>query len=142
MPCMTWHPWRALSRLPHLTLRWRRTPSHLGSWDASTKTITLHPDQSQAERRCTLTHELIHAERDHHGRQPASVERRVHADAARRLITDEALVDALRWTVQEDELADELWVDVPTVVARLSDLSDEEKVNIYRRLWGDSEGAT
>lgn len=139
---MTWHPWRALSRLPHLTLRWRRLPNKLGSWDASTSTITLHPDLSQAERRVTLTHELIHHEHGHQGAQPPVVERRVHAEAARRLITDAALVDALRWTLEENELAEELWVDVPTVVSRLADLSEQEKADIYSRLWGDNEGAT
>lgn len=140
-PAMTWHPWRALSRLPQLSLRWRRLPNKLGSWDASTSTITLHPDLGQAERRVALTHELIHYERGDVGACSTLIERQVHAETARRLITHEALVRALRWTLQEDELADELWVDVPTVVARLSGLTDEEKADIYSRLWGGSEGA-
>lgn len=44
------------------------------------------PRQLQPERRCTLTHELIHIECGHSGCQPPAVELEVRVEAARRLI--------------------------------------------------------
>jgi hypothetical protein len=60
--------------------------------------------------------------------------------AARRLITDEQLVDALLWARDERELADELWVDVQTVRARLTGLNEREKNAIEARI-AEREGA-
>ncbi|MCW2551117.1 MAG: Che9cp43 [Mycobacterium sp.] len=42
--------------------------------------------------------------------------------AARRLITSDALCDGLRWTRQPRELAEHLWVDEPTLQARMRTL--------------------
>lgn len=135
-----WHPWATLGRRPDITLRWEPMSGRLGQWCHRTRTITLDPRQSQAERRSTLTHELRHAEHGHAGRCCGSVERRVSAEAARLLITDEALVAALLWSQDEHELAEELWVDVATVRARLDDLTDQEKAEIERRI-GERETA-
>lgn len=131
---MTWHPWRALSRLPEITLRWDRAPGLLGSWHHVTKTITLHPEQSQAQRRCTLTHELVHYERGDVGRCTGLLERTVHEEAARRLITIEALADALVWTQDEWEVAQEVWTDVETARLRIDTLTAEETAYIEARI--------
>jgi hypothetical protein len=80
----------------------------------------------QVERRCTLTHELIHLERHHIGCQPASVELEVSLEAARRLIPIEGLASALRWSNCPYELADELWVTPSVLADRLRSLTSEE----------------
>lgn len=78
--------------------------------------------QAQAERRCTLTHELVHRER---GPLPAGSaaaareEQIVDEITARRLITVPQLVDGLRWTRHPRELAEHLWVDEPTLRTRM-----------------------
>lgn len=138
---MTWHPWRVLARLPEIKLRWERMPGLLGAWHHTSGTITLHPDQSQAERRCTLTHELIHAERGHEGRCCGLVERQVQAETARRLIPLDALATALVWTQDEWEVADELWVDVETARVRIENLTDPEKHYIERRIAAREDAA-
>ena len=50
--------------------------------------------------------------------------------AARRLIKMEHLLDALAWTEHLEELADELWVDLDTLMARLDGLTPEERAQI------------
>jgi hypothetical protein len=73
---------------------------------------------TQAERRSTLTHELVHRERGPLPTDPrgaAREERILDEIAARRLITMPALVDGLRWSRQPREIADHLWVDEPTL---------------------------
>lgn len=61
-------------------------------------------------------------------------ERRVPARAVRSLITLEARTDALLWSQDEHELADELWVDVETVRGRLHSLTQGEKDYIDGRI--------
>lgn len=80
----------------------------------------------QVERRCTLTHELIHIERNHTGCQPASVELEVSMETARRLIPIDDLANALRWSNRPHELADELWVTHNVLTDRLRGLEPEE----------------
>lgn len=63
--------------------------------------IWLNRTLTQAERRCTLTHELVHRERGPIPAGPGAVEREeriIDEIASRRLITMAALVDGLRWT--------------------------------------------
>jgi hypothetical protein len=128
------HPWRAIRNRPEITVQWKRMPGRLGEWCERTATMTLNPDQSQRQRRCTAAHELVHAERGHVGPCSGAVERQVHAEAARRLITEEALVDALLWSQDEHDLAEQIWCDVATVRARLDGLTDVEKARIEQRI--------
>lgn len=125
-----WHPWRTLRSRPNITLRWER----MRQWCELTRTITLHPDQNQRERRSTLAHELRHAEAAHRGHCAPAVERRVCERAARDLIGIEALADALVWSQDEWEVAEELWVDVETARARIESLTPPEKDYIERRV--------
>lgn len=134
------HPWRVLRGLPDVTLRWERMPGRLGHWCQRSRTITLHPDQSQAERRSTLSHELRHLAAGHAEECSAATELEVCVQAARDLIALDALADALVWSQDEWEVADELWVDVETARARIDNLTESEKSYIERRM-AANEGA-
>jgi hypothetical protein len=92
---------------------------------------------TQAERRCTLTHELVHRERGAAPADPAAAareERAVDEIAARRLITTDALIDGLRWSRQPRELAEHLWVDEPTLQARMTTLDPLEVADLEHHL--------
>ena len=95
---------------------------------------------TQAERRCTLTHELVHVERGVlplRGLAAVREERVVDEISARRLITLAALVDGLRWTRELRELADHLWVDEPTLQTRMDTLDPIEVADLEHALDGD-----
>jgi hypothetical protein len=133
----SWHPWRELATTDDVHL----VPLDVdGAWDPDQpESIWLDRSLNQAQRRSTLTHELIHRERgDEAGCTPWHTrhqERLVDAEAARRLIPLDALVEVLLWTVDTGEIAEALWVDPRTVHARLRDLSDAEHKLIDERLW-------
>jgi len=99
------------------------------------RTILLDIRLSRAEERCTLTHELVHAER---GPFPcwATVreEAAVNAEAARRLIPLDALGEALAWSLHPTVAAEELDVDPPTLEVLLRDLAAAEVEALRRRL--------
>ncbi|MDO5496196.1 MAG: ImmA/IrrE family metallo-endopeptidase [bacterium] len=132
---MPFHPWRALRRMPAIDVWWGHLPSGaVGATDG--EVIYLDSRQSQAQRRSTLTHELVHVERGHRGCQPEIIERDVQREAARRLIPMPLLLDKLSWTEDLAELASECWVDRPTLMARLDSLTEAERaqiVDLYER---------
>lgn len=137
------NPWRVLRSIPDLTLV-RAPMRDRGRYYDEHRAIVLDPRLSSAEARSTLMHELIHAER---GDQPCATillearqETRVDREAARRLISLEALAEALLWACDDVELADELWVDVATVRARREGLTPAEHDIIERRI-AEREGA-
>ncbi|GAA1048463.1 hypothetical protein GCM10009569_05820 [Arthrobacter russicus] len=110
-----YHPWRELRNLGHVNL-------HLvemsGPWPGRTNgidTIWLDKNLQQVERRCVLTHELVHLRRGHTICQTTAAEIDVRVETARRLISLEALIAASRWSKSIPEVADELWV-VPMVL--------------------------
>jgi len=137
------HPWRAIRAKRDITVQWTRLDGRLGHWCARTRTITLDPRQSQAERRCTATHELIHAELEHHGCQDEATELAVHKEAARRLIPLHPLGEALAWGAGHDDedVADELWVDVDTLRTRLAHLHPAERGYLRARMARRDEDA-
>lgn len=94
---------------------------------------------TQVERRCTLTHELIHQERGLVADPAAAAREELVVDeiAARRLITLPALIDGLRWSRQPRELADQLWVDEPTLHTRMNTLDPLEVAELEHTLNGD-----
>ncbi|WP_234802321.1 hypothetical protein [Mycolicibacterium fortuitum] len=95
---------------------------------------------TQAERRCTLTHELVHHERGPVPADPAAAAREeqiVDEIAARRLITLPQLADGLRWSRQPRELAEHLWVDQPTLQTRMATLDPLEVADLEYDLDGD-----
>lgn len=108
----------------------------MGLWDQATRTIWLDSRLTFAERRCTLVHELVHAERGDIPCVDAVLdlrqERRVEREAARRLVNLEDLADAVRWSNDQAEVADALEVDLATLQARLAALSDTERAAVTR----------
>lgn len=136
-----WHPWRTL-RDHHIdvdvTCRYQLPDRFMGLQLG--RRIWLCATLTQAERRCTLTHELVHRERGSVPEDPvaaAAEERAVDAIAARRLITLSALADALRWSRHPREVADELWVDEPTLQTRMSTLDPLEVAELEHALEGE-----
>lgn len=122
------HPWRSLRAMTHVVVHWARPhPAAPGATDGATR-IWLDPRMTQVERRCVLTHELVHLEHGHHGCQPPAVERAVRAETARRLVSAEALLAAAPWALSLDELADELWVTPLVLADRLEHLTAAERV--------------
>lgn len=122
-----WHPWRALRRLTHVDVHWTADlPSGVrGVTDG--ERIWMDSRQLQAERRCTLAHELEHINRGHAGCVDVREEEDVRRAAARRLISIEGLLHVAAWTENFEEAADELWVDLDTLYARLDAVTDEER---------------
>ncbi|MEA5454828.1 ImmA/IrrE family metallo-endopeptidase [Sinomonas sp. JGH33] len=123
-------PWGALRELTHVTLHFVVMPDGAAGRTDGVARIWLDKRLQQAERRCALTHELVHLEHGHTRCQGPRVERRVRAEAARRLIRFEHLEDAYRWTQHPAELADELWVTSGVVLDRLEALTDEERARL------------
>ncbi|MGV9744633.1 hypothetical protein ACWDTG_06925 [Rhodococcus zopfii] len=133
-----WHPWRHIGRhhprVP-ITCEYKLESGRKGL--LTTSGIYLDCRLTQAGRRCTLTHEIIHLERGpvpDHPYLSAIEEHLVDVLTARRLITLPHLLDGLVWTQWPDELAEELWVDVDTLTTRVEHLTGEERAHINREL--------
>ncbi|MGV5046843.1 hypothetical protein [Rhodococcus pyridinivorans] len=133
-----WHPWRHIAQHhPHIrvTCNYKLPPGYDGL--LTEDGIYIDRRLTQAERRCTLTHEIIHLERGappDHPHFAAYEEHIVEVLAARRLIAIPRLIDGLLWTQHPHELADELWVDVDTLTTRVQHLTREERAHIIREL--------
>lgn len=130
------HPWRAFRELNHIRLLWAHLPDGLlGLTDFATGTVTLANGMTQAERRCTIAHESEHVRR---GPVPVHLEpreeRTIDDLVARRLIPFATLAEAMLWARDDHELAEDLWVDVETVRARLRHLTAGESQELNRRL--------
>lgn len=126
------HPWRRLRSLDDWLLEWDQLPEGIsGEINWPTHTITVDPRLSQAQRRCTLAHELEHiasGPAPHWERDRDEV--RVERAAARRLVSLEELVDAARWTQRPEELAEELWIDADMLNALIDGLTPEERATV------------
>jgi hypothetical protein len=106
--------------------------------------IALRAGTSAAQRRCTLTHEIVHLERGtgECGPWAAREELLVHREVARRLVPPEALRAALREAGGDADLpalARLLDVDVETARVRLELLSAAERRQLRAAL-GDGAG--
>lgn len=124
-----YHPWREARRRPHLDIELVALPDdHRGC--LSGNKVSINVDDPQASRRSTLAHELVHDERrifPHNQVLRAREELTVERIAARRLIALEHLIDALVWSRRTEEVADELWVDVPMLITLIQSLTDRER---------------
>jgi len=132
------HPWRH-ARDHHAGTRITHERDLHVAGDTDGQHIRLHAGMTQAQRRCVLTHEIVHIERGTaHGdeRWVAREERIVDEIAARRLILIEDLIDALVWTRgnPDRECAWELWTDLHTLTVRVQNLSADERRHIDTEL--------
>lgn len=123
-------PWRALRHLVHVTIDWVRMPDDVPGRTNGIDMIWIDNRLQQLERRCVLVHELVHLERRHVGCQPASVERAVSIETARRLIPIEQLCRHAAWSRSLHELADDLWVTGNVLTDRLTSLTPEESADL------------
>lgn len=135
-----WHPWRhAAEHYPDVVISCHcELPAHVwGLTSFPLRKVWLCRRLRQVHRRCTLTHELIHLERGPLPADPTSAAREekiVDELAARRLITFGELTDGLRWTRDASELAEALWVDLPTLRTRMDTLDPVETAELEHAL--------
>jgi hypothetical protein len=139
-----YHPWRDLrDRWPEVEVRIEPLAGDLLG-ELRYPVITLRAGTSSAQRRCTLTHELVHLERGVTacGRWAAREENLVHSEVARRLIPLPALAHAIHeagGTSDTGLLAALLDVDTETLLLRLRLVSRSERIRIrsaaVRELW-------
>lgn len=133
-----YHPWRRFRGLTAWALQQTVLPSGVhGLTDWLTGTVSIELGLTQAERRCTLAHELVHIERGPVPADPwlaAREESQVERVMARRLIDIHDLGEALAWSRHDVEVADELWVDTATLRARINTLTADERAYLEARL--------
>jgi transcriptional regulator with GAF, ATPase, and Fis domain len=137
-------PWHEFRTFSDWALHWARLPADLlGVTDFRARTVTLDSRLLQAERRCTVAHEVEHirlgpvpADPVLAAREEAAIDRTV----ARKLIEIDDLGDALAWASSLAEAAQELWVDEDTLTARLRHLHPAEVHYLRRRLQQDPSG--
>lgn len=127
-------PWDALTSLTGWTLRTAPTP-HKGECDYSTRTITLDPHLTAAQRRTVLTHELVHAHRGPVPRWLRSREEAVVREITARILVElPNLIDAVAWSRHPLVIAEELDVDTTVVTTRAETLDDHERAALDARL--------
>jgi len=115
------------------------TDDLLGEVRDDGRLIALRADTSAAQRRCTLTHELVHLERGILDCGPwlQREEDLVHAEASRRLIPLDSLAAGIRELGGADDpaaLAHWLDVDSETLAVRLHRMSGAERRALRRAL--------
>jgi hypothetical protein len=127
-----WHPWRhAREHYPRVEIRLIDGGGGCRG-RLTVDGIEINRTSTQREARCTLSHEIVHIESGPVPREPraaAREEARVHAIAACRLIELDHLVDVLAWNRYrvDDETAEDLWVDFPTLLTRVQNLTAAER---------------
>ncbi len=139
---MTTHPWHALREMPDVELRFTTDDELLQGadswWYPERRLIVMDARLRQVSRRCALAHELAHIVREdglcQTSRQESRQERAADRLAARWLIDLDQLTDALRWTRSPAEAAEELWVTLHLLRARLDGLHPAERGYIRRQL--------
>lgn len=129
-----YHPWRRLRGLDDWLLEWDQLPEGIsGEINWPTHTITIDPRLSQAQRRCTLAHELVHIDLGLVSDVTWAAEQRVRDVTARRLLPDiDAVASALADGVDIATASDELWVTEDILTDRLTTLADAERAMLNR----------
>jgi len=90
-------------------------------------TIWLDTHLTSTERRCTLTHELVHITRGHTGHLPQAAEDAVREETARLLVSWEALHAHCGAQLEIWHLAQELGVTPQVLADRIRHASAEER---------------
>lgn len=133
-----YHPWRDFRGAREWVLEMADLPEHVqGRTDFPAGLVQVSRRLDQAGRRSTIAHELVHLERGPVSSDPRLrriEERDVEAEAARRLVDVQHLVSALQWSQWPGEVAEECWVDVATLRARVGHLTSEERAAVTAAL--------
>lgn len=139
-------PWDDLRCRVDVTLHIVDLPPGLrGLCDVRTKTIWIAKGMRQRQRRAVLRHELVHLDRGEvfsnahfRDREEAAVEQ----ETARMMISLHALCDALRWTRDAYQLADELHVPVDLVALRMATMYHPRERAAVRAVLADVDELT
>lgn len=121
---MTASPWDAL---PEDVILTDAPIAERGRYYHRLKTIVLRRGMRLVEQRSVLWHELIHAERGDEACDERTETNRIEREAARRAIDVFELADAMRWSDQLAEVADELKVTEDLLRVRLDHLHPAER---------------
>jgi len=97
------------------------------------RTIYLDERLTLREKRCAITHELVHIESGHSECQPPAVERKVRALAARRLVSWEAVWEHAPWANSIDELAEDVMVTKSVLSDWIASLPEDARMALQRR---------
>ncbi|WP_345154802.1 ImmA/IrrE family metallo-endopeptidase [Arthrobacter ginkgonis] len=119
-------PWDVVAAHPWLVVRRDRLPEGVPGATTDGNVIWLDERLSQRERRCVLTHELVHVSAGHASCQPTAVERRVRWEAAHLLLEWPDLFRVLRGAHSLGEAAEELWVTDMVLGDRLESAKPDE----------------
>lgn len=133
------HPWRRLRALVGWELRWHHPDDDpdKGFTLFDEQVISLRSNLTWEERRCTVLHECLHAER---GPAPGGVLEAREELVVRRMTARLMLPkirdvgEAMAWALSTEETAVELGVDVEVLRDRLRWLHPSERHYLHRRL--------
>lgn len=133
------HPWRRLRALSGWELRWHHPEEDpdKGFTLHDEKAISLRSNLTWEERRCTVLHECLHAERGPtlDGVLFEREELAVRRLTARLMLPKIKVVgEAMAWAMSTEETAEELGVDVEVLRDRLRWLHPAERHYLHRRL--------
>lgn len=133
-----YHPWRELRALEHVSLHFvTDLPRGVDGLTDGHATIWMRKGMAQVQRRCVLTHELVHIDREHRGHQDDEAEASVRLEVAHLLIPDvHHLAATLAWADDMYEAAGELWVTPEVLTVRMEDLHPAEKAIIRQAVRG------
>lgn len=127
-----WDPWQ-FAREERARIGFGRLPLK-GVYVPAIDCIVLHDDLTAVEERTVLAEELAHRALDHRPHpSKAEVDRmelRARRWAAVRLVSLDALAEALRSSSNSFEVAEELGVDPELLEVRIRWLTDDEKQTI------------
>lgn len=119
------NPWEIVEADPGIRVEMREFEECSGKTNG-VDLIFLDPRLLEVERRCTLTHELVHISRGHYRCQPLSMEREVRRATSRLLVNVKDLRREMRWARHHVELASELVVTPRVLSDRLECLTPAE----------------
>lgn len=132
-------PWHELAERPDITVHFADLPRGLrGFCDHETRSIWISTRLRQRQRAAVAKHELIHLDRGPvfpHWQERE--EREVEEATARALIPFAALLDALRWTRDANELADELHVPADLIRVRAKRMRHPAELSAIATLFAD-----
>ncbi|MGP5689733.1 ImmA/IrrE family metallo-endopeptidase [Glutamicibacter ardleyensis] len=126
-------PWQIVSENPWIEIHHVRMPNGKPGATDGHSIIWLDDRLTATERRCVLTHELVHLNHGHNECQPPKIERRVRTETAHILIRWTTLAESTTSNSNLTSLADELHVTRQVLEDRLHALSELEIEMIRER---------